>query len=96
MQDENMRISNNNNEEISNYIDQIINTNDFDFKFVTKKYYISSDGKKKRVKKKRKYKPDDIRKKIKVRFHKTLKNIINQNLKRYALKSFLIFFLNVF
>ena len=91
MQDENMRISNNNNEEISNYIDQIINTNDFDFKFVTKKYYISSDGKKKRVKKKRKYKPDDIRKKIKVRFHKTLKNIINQNLKKVCSKEFFDF-----
>ena len=31
---------------------------------------------------KRKYKPDDIRKKIKARFHKSIKNIINENLKR--------------
>ena len=31
--------------------------------------------------KQRKYKPDDIRKKIKTRFHKTIKNIINENLK---------------
>ena len=30
--------------------------------------------KKRRVKKKRKFKPDDIRKKIKARFHKALKN----------------------
>ena len=48
-------------------------------------------GKKKRVKKKRKYKPDDIRKKIKVRFHKTLKNIINQNLKKVCSKEFFDF-----
>ena len=90
-QDENMRISKNNNEEISSYTEQISNSNDFDFKFVTKMYYISSDGKKKRVKKKRKYKPDDIRKKIKVRFHKTLKNIINQNLKKVGSKEFFDF-----
>ena len=36
---------------------------------------------KKRGKKQRKYKPDDIRKKIKVRFHKKIKNILNENLK---------------
>ena len=36
----------------------------------------------KREKKARKYKPDDIRKKIKVRFHKKIKNIINENLKK--------------
>ena len=51
-------------------------------KFITKKYFIASNGKKKRVKKKRKYKPDDIRKKIKARFHKIIKNIINENLKK--------------
>lgn len=34
-----------------------------------------------KIKKKRKFKPDDIRKKIKSRFHKTLKNIINLKLK---------------
>ena len=49
--DENMRISKKNNEEISSYAEQISNSNDFDFKFVTKMYYITSDGKKKRVKK---------------------------------------------
>ena len=90
-QDKNMRISKNNNEEISSYTEQISNSNDFDFIFGTKMYYISSDGKKKRVKKKRKYKPDDIRKKIKVRFHKTLKNIINQNLKKVCSKEFFDF-----
>lgn len=37
---------------------------------------------KKRQRKIRKYKPDDIRKKIKARFHKTLKNIINYKLKK--------------
>lgn len=36
---------------------------------------------KKRQRKIRKYKPDDIRKKIKARFHKTLKNAINESLK---------------
>ena len=91
IQDDNMRINKNNNEENSNYTEQISNSNDFDFKFMTKKYYISSDGKKKRVKKKRKYKPDDIRKTIKVRFHKTLKNIINQNLKKVCSKEFFDF-----
>ena len=90
IQDGSMRININNNEEILN-TEQIGNINDFDFKFVTKKYYISSDGKKKRVKKKRKYKPDDIRKKIKVRFHKILKNIINQNLKKVCSKEFFDF-----
>lgn len=50
---------------------------------MTKKYFISSNGKKRRVKNKRNYKPDDIRKKImeiNARFHKTIKNIINENL----------------
>ena len=37
--------------------------------------------KRKKLRKKRKFKPDDIRKKIKARFHKTIKNIINENLK---------------
>ena len=31
-----------------------------------------------KLKHKRKYKPDDIRKKIKARFHKSIKNIINE------------------
>ena len=52
------------------------------WKFTTKKYFITENGKKKRVKKKRKFKPDDIRKKIKARFHKIIKNIINENLKK--------------
>ena len=56
------------------------------WKFTTKKYFIGSDGRKKRVKKKRKFKPDDIRKKIKARFHKTIKNIINENLKKAGSK----------
>ncbi len=66
----------------------MINTsNDINWwKFTTKKYFIGSDGKKKRVKKKRKFKPDDIRKKIKARFHKTIKNIINENLKKAGSK----------
>ena len=47
---------------------------------------MAPNGKKKRVKKKRKFKPDDIRKKIKARFHKTIKNIINENLKKAGSK----------
>ena len=37
-----------------------------------------------RLKHKRKYKPDDIRKKIKARFHKSIKNIIyiNEKIKK--------------
>lgn len=50
--------------------------------FKTTNYYTDEKGKKKRKKKKRKCKPDDIRKKIKSRFHKTLKNIINTKLKQ--------------
>jgi hypothetical protein len=55
-------------------------------KFVTKKYYYSENGRRKRVKKKRKYKADIIRKKIKSRFHKTIKTIINDNLKKAGSK----------
>ena len=50
--------------------------------FRTNTYVTDSNGNKKKEKKQRKFKPDDIRKKIKVRFHKTLKNIINENLKK--------------
>ena len=55
-------------------------------KFTTKKYYYSETGRRKRVKRKRKYKADIIRKKIKSRFHKILKNIINTNLKNAGCK----------
>jgi hypothetical protein len=44
----------------------------------------------------RKYKPDDIRKKIKSRFHKTIKNIINENLRRAGSKLFFSFLPQVF
>ena len=46
------------------------------------KFKTETNGDKRREKKARKYKPDDIRKKIKVRFHKKIKNIINENLKK--------------
>ena len=49
------------------------------------------NGKKRRQKKKRKYKSDDIRKKIKSRFHKTLKNIVNNMLKKGGSKKFFDF-----
>ena len=55
-------------EEFSNYNEKINNLSDnFILKFTTKKYFVAPNGKKKRVKKKRKFKPDDIRKKINVR-----------------------------
>ena len=50
-------------------------------KFNTRKYFINEYGKKRRVFKKRKDIPDIIRKKLKSRFHKTIKRIINNNLK---------------
>ena len=57
-------------------------------KFKTKKYYLDENGKKRREKKLRKYKPDDIRKKIKVKIHKTLKLIMNNNLKKAGSEKF--------
>ena len=75
------------NEEMTIINEQNTSINDFGiWKFTTKKYFIASNGKKKRVKKKRKFKPDDIRKKIKARFHKIIKNIINENLKKAGSK----------
>jgi hypothetical protein len=50
--------------------------------FKINRYFKDSKGKIKKIKKRRKYKPDDIRKKIKLSFHKALKNIINENLKK--------------
>ena len=50
--------------------------------FRTNVYLTTEEGSKKKEKKARKFKPDDIRKKIKVRFHKKIKNIINENLKK--------------
>ena len=50
--------------------------------FRTDVYLTNEEGNRKREKKARKFKPDDIRKKIKVRFHKKIKNIINENLKK--------------
>ena len=62
----------------SNKIEKYLNGNFFS----TNIYITDSDGNKKRQKKARKFKPDDIRKKIKVRFHKKIKNLINENLKK--------------
>jgi hypothetical protein len=76
-----------NEEENSLYSEQTVNINDDSlFKFTTKKYFYTQNGKRRRIKKNRKYKSDDIRKKIKSRFHKTLKNIINENLKKAGSK----------
>ena len=50
-------------------------------KFLIMDFSRTQKGKLKKEKKKRKYKPDDLRKKIKIRFHKSLKNVINFNLK---------------
>ena len=90
---DNNTVDNNNKEENSIYTEQIMNGNeDFLFKFKTKKYFIAENGKKRRIKKKRKFKSDDIRKKIKSRFHKTFKNIINENLKKAGSKKLFDFF----
>ena len=63
--------------------EQIINNikNIYDLQFMTKKYHIAPDGKKRKIRKIRKFKSDDIRKKIKSRFHRTLKDLINEGLK---------------
>ena len=82
----------NTEEDNSIYTEQLVNGNeDYLFKFKTKKYFITENGKKRRIKKKRKFKSDDIRKKIKSRFHKTFKNIINENLKKSGSKKFFDF-----
>ena len=68
--------------------ENIYNTN----KFQIIDYSKDEKGKIKRNKKKRKYKPDDIRKKIKSRFHKVIKNIININLRKAGSKKLFDFF----
>ena len=45
---------------------------------------------------KRKYKPDDIRKKIKARFHKSIKNIVNENLRQAGSKHTFSFLPQIF
>ena len=59
--------------------------------FITKQFVTDSNGKRKKIKKQRKFKSDDIRKKIKVNFHKTIKNIINENLKNAGSEELLSF-----
>ena len=49
-----------------------------------------------KLKHKRKYKPDDIRKKIKARFHKSIKNIINENLRIVGSKHLFSFLPQIF
>lgn len=61
-------------------------------KFSTREYYINENGKKRKVIKQRKHNPDIIRKKLKSRFHKTLRNIININLKNVNSKQLFDFF----
>ena len=75
--------------------EQIINNikNIHDLQFMTKKYLVMPDGKKRKIKKIRKFKSDNIRKKIKSRFHKTLKDLINEGLKIAGSKNYLILFL---
>ena len=53
--------------------------------FRVTQYYLDESGKK-RKKKQRKFKPDDIRKKIKAKFHKVFKNVINSKLKKAGAK----------
>jgi primosomal protein N'' len=49
-----------------------------------------------KLKHKRKYKPDDIRKKIKARFHKSIKNIVNENLRQAGSKYLFSFLPQIF
>ena len=74
-----------NDNEISDEIGKINSENKLrlymNTKFVINKFFIDDEGNKKKMKRKRKYNSDDIRKKIKVRFHKVLKNKINGSLK---------------
>ena len=62
------------------------------FKFTTKKYFIAENGRRKKIKRNRKFKSDDIRKKIKSRFHKTFKNVLNKKLKEAGSELFFDFF----
>ena len=64
----------------------------FKMKFKIRKYFLNEQGRRRREKKARKYKPDDIRKKIKVKFHKTLKLIMNNNLKTAGSRKFFKYF----
>ena len=64
--------------------------------FITKQFVTDSNGKRKKIKKQRKFKSDDIRKKIKVNFHKTIKNIINENLKNAGSEELIIFSSSIF
>ena len=57
----------------------------------TRKVKLSNDQRHKR-----KYNSDDIRKKIKSRFHKSIKNIINKNLKQAGSKLFFSFLPQIF
>ena len=73
---ENINDNNENNEKEEN-----IKVEYKDTKFKTRQYFIDPFGKRKKVKRQRKFKSDDLRKKIKANFHKTLKDIINEKLK---------------
>ena len=73
-------LSNNTSENITKLSNNLL------YKFKIRRYFIDENGKRKKIKKKRKFKPDDIRKKIKCRFHKAFKNIINENLKKAGSK----------
>ena len=59
--------------------------------FKVKRYITDSSGKIKKAKKQRKFKSDDIRKKIKVKFHKAIKDILNENLKKAGSKALLTY-----
>jgi hypothetical protein len=52
-----------------------------DTKFKTRQYFKDPCGKIRKVKKQRKFKSDDLRKRIKALFHKSLKDITNEKLK---------------
>ena len=58
------------------------------FNIIKVKKKSDKEKEKEKDKKSRKYKSDDIRKKIKSKFHKSIKNIINKNLKEVGSKKY--------
>lgn len=62
-------------------IELTANINNKNYLFKTTDFYVNKKGKLKKQKKKRKYNPDNIRKKIKGKFHNILNEIINTKIK---------------
>ena len=98
----NSYLSNNNSIKNSDLIEPIFpdelykNKNESEYLVKKKKTFSKFKIEHSKLKQKRKYKPDDIRKKIKSRFHKSIRNIINENLKKAGSKYFFSFLPQIF